>query len=340
MSLTYLSNNIFRFQEVDENSVIYKSTNSSFATIQASQGVLMCNVNNTLSFGIPTAAELVENYTGNSIVMTSANKLVEVPVTGSSLNKLLRLVDGAWQVVDFSVEYIKPELYDPSSWQLWIADDEINVINIPKEDISNKYYGVKFNNITETFDVVKPETYQGFTNTEIYIQYKNNDFKNVYENAVIYSNVSSDNSNLFSCLYSSNVSDIFDNKISNYIDNVLISENIYTNQIGLFCIYGGLYIENYNEHTSNASIVSIITDGINSYTNTRDNPLLNINQCIKNTDNSVIIPCEIVCLNHYLKGSFTNHPSIYIMVQKSSEEDNSIFHWYYPRNYLNMYIQQ
>ena len=70
----------------------------------------------TYSFGIPTAAELVRDYTGNnSLIMTQYNQLVEVPVEGTSPNKLLRYVNNAWKIVDFSVEYIKPELYNPSS---------------------------------------------------------------------------------------------------------------------------------------------------------------------------------------------------------------------------------
>lgn len=69
----------------------------------------------TYYFGVPTASELVSNYTGKSIIVSKNNKLVEVPMEGTSPNKLLRYINDTWKIVDFNVEYIKPELYDPSS---------------------------------------------------------------------------------------------------------------------------------------------------------------------------------------------------------------------------------
>ena len=98
MSLSYLYNNQFQYQDIPANAIIYRSGTSGFETIQQEQGILMSDGTH-YSFGIPTAAELIKNYTGNSIVMTCNNKLVEVPVEGTSPNKLLRQIDGQWKVV-------------------------------------------------------------------------------------------------------------------------------------------------------------------------------------------------------------------------------------------------
>lgn len=58
MSLTYLQNNSFNYQDIPANAIVYRSETSGFTTIQQEQGVLMSD-GSTYSFGIPTAAELV-----------------------------------------------------------------------------------------------------------------------------------------------------------------------------------------------------------------------------------------------------------------------------------------
>ena len=338
MSLTYLKGNQFNYQDIPANAIVYRSGTSGFETIQQEQGVLMSD-GSTYSFGIPTAAELVRDYTGNnSLIMTENNQLVEVPVEGTSPNKLLRYVNNAWKIVDFSVEYIKPELYDPSSWQLWIADSDINVINIPKESINNDVWGVKYNESINQFDVYTPSAYN-MAVSEIAIQYTNNttSFANTYKNAIIYSNMNSSDSSLYTIFYSSQKSEIFNGAVQNYIYNpASISATLRKNILSIF-LYGGLYIENYNNYTSNAKFVNIVSDGTISVTNI-DKCLRNISQCIKLQNGDCIIPVEIVCLNNNKYNTFANPFKIYAMIQ-TDPQDTAVYHWYYPRNFMNMYIR-
>lgn len=341
MSLTYLKSNQFNYQDIPANAIIYRSGTSGFETIQQEQGVLMTD-GSTYSFGIPTAAELVNNYTGKSIIMTQDNKLVEVPVEGTSPNKLLRYINNAWKIVDFSVEYIKPELYDPSSWQLWIADSDINVINIPKESINNNIWGVRHNTTTNQFNVYTPVAYDLAVSevTMNYITTNHPDsFTQVYNNAIIYSNADSSDSSLYTVFYSSQKSEIFNGVINNYIDEptTTITTNMRTNIMTIF-LYGGIYIENYNEYTSNAAIVSIVTDGATSAINTDSGTFRNISQCIKLQNGNVITPVEIVCIQDENSVTFSDPFKIYIMVQ-TDPQDTAVYHWYYPRNYMNMYIR-
>ena len=339
MSLTYLKDNQFNYQDIPANAIVYRSGTSGFETIQQEQGVLMSD-GSTYSFGIPTAAELVRNYTGNnSLIMTENNQLVEVPVEGTSPNKLLRYVNNAWKIVDFSVEYIKPELYNPSSWQLWIADSDINVINIPKESINNNFWGVKYNTSTNTFNVYTPSAYN-LAVSEITIPYKNNtdSFTNVYNNAILYRNNFDVDYSLYTVFYSSQKSEIFNGVINNYIDNPSTITSEMRQNISSIIIHGGLLIENYNDYTSNAIVVSVVTDGTTSVTNTDSGTLRNISQCIKLQNGNVILPAEIVCLNNNKYNTFTNPFKIYIMI-KTDRRDTAVYHWYYPRNYMNMYIR-
>ena len=340
MSLTYLQSNQFNYQDIPANAIVYRSGTSGFETIQQSQGVLMSD-GSTYSFGIPTAEELISNYKGNSIVMTQFNKLVEVPVEGTSPNKLLRYINNAWKIVDFSVEYIKQELYDPSSWQIWIADNDINVINIPKESINNNIWGVKYITSTNTFNVFTPDAYN-LAVSEITIQYMNKttSFENVYNNAIIYSSDNSSDSSLYTVFYSSQKSEIFNGVVQNYILDptaTTISSSLRKNIMTIF-LYGGIYIENYNDYTSNAAIVSIVTDGTTTATNTDSGSFRNISQCIKLQNGGVIIPVEIVCIQSSNGFTFTNPFKIYIMI-KTDRQDTAVYHWYYPRNYMNMYIR-
>ena len=340
MSLTYLQNNSFNYQDIPANAIVYRSGTSGFETIQQSQGVLMSD-GSTYSFGIPTAAELVSNYTGNnSLIMTENNQLVEVPSTGTSPNKLLRYINNAWKIVDFSVEYIKPELYNPSSWQLWIADSDINVINIPKESINNNIWGVSYNEITNTFNVYTPIAFDNLIVSEITIQYKNNtdSFTNAYKHAIIYSDSNSSNSSLYTVFYSSQKSEIFNGTVQNYIlDPTFMSVYFRKNVLSIF-LYGGLLIENYNKYTSNAVVVSIVTDGTTSVTKIDDGVLRNVSQCIKLQNGNVILPVEIVCLHNNKYNTFTNPIKIYAMI-KTDPRDTAVYHWYYPRNFMNMYIR-
>ena len=339
MSLTYLQNNSFNYQDIPANAIVYRSGTSGFETIQQSKGVLMSD-GSTYSFGIPTAAELVGNYTSNnSLIMTENNKLVEVPVEGSSTNKLLRYINNTWKIVDFSVEYIKPELYDPSSWQLWIADSDINVINIPKESINNNIWGVKYNELTNQFNVIPPDSYN-LAVSEITIPYTNNtdSFTNVYKHAIIYSSDNSSDSSLYTLFYSSEKSEIFNSAVQEYIfgPTSTISSSLRRNITNIF-IYGGLLIENYNDYTSNAKFINIVTDVVPSVTNIDNSVLRNISQCIKLQNGNVILPAEIVCLNNNYN-TFTNSFKIYIAI-KTDPQDTAIYHWYYPRNFMNMYIK-
>ena len=341
MSLTYLKSNQFNYQDIPANAIVYRSGTSGFETIQQSQGVLMSD-GSTYSFGIPTAAELVSNYTGNnSIIMTENNQLVEVPVEGTSPNKLLRYVNNAWKIVDFSVEYIKPELYNPSSWQLWIADNDINVINIPKESINNNIWGVSYNEITNTFNVYTPIAFDNLIVSEITIQYKNNtdSFTNAYKHAIIYSDSNSSNSSLYTVFYSSQKSEIFNGDINNYIDDPSTITSAMRQNILSLIIHGGFLIENYNDYTSNAVVVSIVTDGTTSVTTSDTGVFRNVSQCIKLQNGNVILPAEIVCFSSSPSAAtFTNPFKIYSMIQ-TDPQDTAVYHWYYPRNFMNMYIR-
>lgn len=256
MSLTYLQNNSFNYQDIPANAIVYRSGTSGFETIQQEQGVLMSD-GSTYSFGIPTAAELVRDYSGNSIIMTKNNQLVKVPVEGTSPNKLLRYVNNTWKIVDFSVEYIKPELYNPSSWQLWIADSDINVINIPKDNISTNYYGVKYNETTNQFDVINPDLFTQARTRDYYINYKDVlSFETTSSEFLIYfmTRVISNN---FTCIFSSNLKCIgnsYENNINNnynehppfdtYLDpiNNVFPSNTLNNMHGV-CVFGGLYLQ-------------------------------------------------------------------------------------------------
>lgn len=339
MSLTYLKGNQFNYQDIPANAIVYRSGTSGFETIQQEQGVLMSD-GSTYSFGIPTAAELVSNYTGNnSLIMTENNQLVEVPVEGTSPNKLLRYINNSWKIVDFSVEYIKPELYNPSSWQLWIADSDINVINIPKESINNNFWGVKYNTSTNTFNVYTPSAYN-LAVSEITIPYKNNtdSFTNVYNNAIIYSN-SSILKSLMSLIFSSQKSEIFNGVINNYIDNQILTITSEMRQnISSIIIHGGILIENYNDYTSNAIVFSNVTDGTKEVLTYDYEVFMNVSQCIKLQNGNVILPVEIVCLDSARSTTFTNPFKIYIMI-KTDPQDTAVYHWYYPRNFMNMYIR-
>ena len=338
MSLTYLQNNSFNYQDIPANAIVYRSGTSGFETIQQGQGVLMSD-GSTYSFGIPTATELVSNYTGNSLIMTKNNQLVEVPVEGTSPNKLLRYINNTWKIVDFSVEYIKPELYDPSSWQLWIADSDINVINIPKESINNNFWGVKYNTSTNTFNVYTPSAYN-LAVSEITIPYKNNtdSFTNVYNTAIIYSN-SSILKSLMSLIFSSQKSEIFNGVINNYIDNqISIITSEMRQNISSIIIHGGILIENYNDYTSNAIVFSNVTDGTKEVLTYDYEVFMNVSQCIKLQNGNVILPVEIVCLDSASSTTFTNPFKIYIMI-KTDPQDTAVYHWYYPRNFMNMYIR-
>lgn len=343
MSLTYLKGNQFNYQDIPANAIVYRSGTSGFETIQQEQGVLMSD-GSTYSFGIPTAAELVRNYTGNnSLIMTENNNLVEVPIEGTSPNKLLRYVNNAWKIVDFSVEYIKPELYNPSSWQLWIADSDINVINIPKESINNNIWGVRYNTTANQFNVYTPVAYD-LAISEVTIPYMygtnyTDSFTRVYNNAIIYSNTNSSDSSLYTVFYSSQKSEIFNGVINNYIDEPtsIIKPEMRENVLSIF-LYGGLLIENYNDYTSNAVVVSIITDGTTSITTSDTGVLRNVSQCIKLQNGNVILPAEIVCFTNKTGITFTNPFKIYSMIQ-TDPQDTAVYHWYYPRNYMNMYIR-
>lgn len=339
MSLSYVRNNLYRYQNVPQNNIIYRSGTKGYATIEPSQGVLM-SYNNMYEFGIPTAAELVENYTGNSIIMTSNNKLVQVPVEGTSANKLLRNIDGEWKIVDFSIEYISPELYDPSSWQLWITDENINVINIPKNDMLTEYYGVTY--YQDKFTLFKLTDFTLFVN-EIYTPYVNSStaFTDVYTRAKFYSGPNSNDANLYTCIFSSDRNKIFDGIIADYISNsTTIMSGSLAEAVLSVLVYGGVLIKNYNEHTSNTTCVNMITDGITTRFYS-DTGLRNIAQCIKINDNTVIMPIEFVFNTRSSNNNgitFTNPVELYVMFLTDGE-DTSEYYWYYPRNYINFYIR-
>ena len=237
------------------------------------------------------------------------------------------------------MEYIKPELYDPSSWQLWIADSDINVINIPKESINNNIWGVKYNTSTNTFNVYTPSAYN-LAVSEITIPYTNNtdSFTNVYNTAIIYSDSNSSNSSLYTVFYSSQKSEIFNGDINNYIDDPSTITPAMRQNILSLIIHGGFLIENYNDYTSNATVVSIVTDETTSVTRSDNDVLRNVSQCIKLQNGNVILPVEITCFSFSSATTFTNPFKIYIMIQ-TDPQDTAVYHWYYPRNFMNMYIR-
>lgn len=335
MSLTFLKSNNFDYQNIPSNSVIYRSTTSSFATIPITQGILMVDVNNTLKFGIPTASELIPNYTNNTIVMTSNNKLVPVPVSGTSSNKLLRQINGNWQIVDFSVEYIKPSLYNSLSWQLWIADSDINVINIPKQDISNQYWGVKYDNSTNTFIIANPNSQliQQFNN-EYYIPYNDSTaFTIVSNRTVIYSNTSSNHTSLYTCIFSSNKNQLFDGTFSSYVQfPISINQYLFKNGYNTY-IYGGFYIENINAYTSLCSCITLVQasnkQSVSIY-GLQNFP--NIMHLV--SKDKLIIPFQ----NHISCANLTTFPNIYMMIQKASTNDTSVWRWFFPRNLMNIFF--
>ena len=288
------------------------------------------NYNNEYNFGIPTAYELVENYSDNSIVMTMNNKLVTVPVEGSSENKLLRYIDNQWKIVDFSIEYIKPELYNSNSWQLWIADDNINVINIPKDELYT--YGISYSNN----QFILTNLYEHNIN-EIFILYKNSttSFKNVYTKAKLYANSNSNNTDLYTCIYSSDTNEIFNGDIVNDINTTysypppdFIIRDIY--------IYYGLLIKNANEFTSNSKVISVCKNNTTSITYEDNGVFRNISNCVS-FDNTIIIPAETVSnLSNFI---YSTDLKIYFMIQ-TDHNDTAEYYWYNPRNYINIYLKR
>ena len=332
MSLTYLiggGGNIFNYQNIPENYLIYRSGSNGFQTITNNTGILM-NYNNEYNFGIPTAYELVDNYSDNSIVMTMNNKLVTVPVEGSSENKLLRYIDNQWKIVDFSIEYIKPELYNSNSWQLWIADDNINVINIPKDELYT--YGISYSNN----QFILTNLYEHNIN-EIFILYKNSttSFKNVYTKAKLYANSNSNNTDLYTCIYSSDTNEIFNGDIVNDINTTysypppdFIIRDIY--------IYYGLLIKNANEFTSNSKVISVCKNNTTSITYEDNGVFRNISNCVS-FDNTIIIPAETVSnLSNFI---YSTDLKIYFMIQ-TDPNDTAEYYWYNPRNYINIYLKR
>lgn len=346
MSLSYLYNNQFQYQDIPANAIIYRSGTSGFETIQQEQGILMSDGTH-YSFGVPTAAELIKNYTGNSIVMTCNNKLVEVPVEGTSPNKLLRQIDGQWKVVDFSVQYIKPELYDPSSWQLWIADNDINVINIPKDSIENNWYGVKYNTELDQFDVTSPVTFPNLLQ-ETHLEYMTSSSFAVVSDKAILNKI--DTAVDSSTIQLDQCSLLYTSARSSIIFNIDVAINVSTyngftftySSYDTITIQGGLFIENYNEYSSNAAFVSIVTDGVSTYRYRDAAAFKNVNYCVKfNSENStnLILPLQLVTTNWRIVKTFTKPANINIYTCIYTDpNDTAIYHWYYPRNFLNMYV--
>lgn len=332
MSLTYLigGGNIFNYQNIPENYIIYRSgSNGGFQTITNNIGVLM-NYNNEYKFGIPTAYELVENYSDNSIVMTNDNKLVTVPVEGTSENKLLRYIDNQWKIVDFSIEYIKPELYNSNSWQLWIADSDINVINIPKDELY--IYGISYSDN----QFILTNLYEHNIN-EIVVKYNNTEaFKNVYEKAKIYADTNSNNTDLYTCIFSHDVNEIFNGDL---IDDISISSSLPSPDftINTIFVYYGLLIKNVNNYTSNSKIISICKNNTTSITYEDNGVFRNISNCVS-FDNTIIIPAETISsnLSNFI---YSTDLKIYFMIQTDSN-DTAEYYWYYPRNYINMYLKR
>lgn len=334
MSLTYLiggGENIFNYQNIPENYLIYRSGSNGFQTITNNTGILM-NYNNEYNFGIPTAYELVDNYSDNSIVMANDNKLVTVPVEGSSENKLLRYIDNQWKIVDFSIEYIKPELYNSNSWQLWIADSDINVINIPKDELYT--YGISYSDN----QFILTNLYEHDIN-EIFIPYKNTitSFKNVYTKAKLYANSNSNNTDLYTCIYSSNTNEIFNRDIFNDI-NTTYSYPPPDFIISMIYIYYGLLIKNANEYTSNSKIIVRCKNNTKSKIEADNSSFRNMSNCIS-FNNTIIMPIETVSHLESLDFIYSYDLKIYLMIQ-TDPNDTAEYYWYYPRNYINIYLKR
>lgn len=334
MSLTYLiggGGNIFNYQNIPENYLIYRSGSNGFQTITNNTGILM-NYNNEYNFGIPTAYELVDNYSDNSIVMTMNNKLVTVPVEGSSENKLLRYIDNQWKIVDFSIEYIKPELYNSNSWQLWIADDNINVINIPKDELYT--YGISYSDN----QFILTNLYEHDIN-ELHISYKKGttSFKNVYTKAKLYANSNSNNTDLYTCIYSFNINEIFNGDLANdiYLNNI----NPPTKDFVLkkIWIYFGLFIKNTNIYTSNSKLVLLLKNDTTSIIFEDKNSLLNFSGCIS-FNNNYTLPVNVYS-NVKPTFIYSTDLKIYLMVHCDSN-DTAEYYWYKPRNYLTAYLKR
>lgn len=333
MSLTYLigGGNIFNYQNIPENYIIYRSgSNGGFQTITNNIGVLM-NYNNEYKFGIPTAYELVENYSDNSIVMTNDNKLVTVPVEGTSENKLLRYIDNQWKIVDFSIEYIKPELYNSNSWQLWIADSDINVINIPKDELY--MYGISYSDN----QFILTNLYEHNIN-EVYIQYNNSTtaFVNVYTNAKIYTDVNSNNTDLYTCIFSHNKNEIFNGIIASYLSNIRnvgIAPDFYINRVYIYC---GLLIKNANNYTSNSKMITLVKNEEQQNVFTDSVFLNNVFNGVS-LNNIYITPIEIYNIISNTNFIYNTNFKFYCMIQ-NDPNDIAEYYWYYPRNYINMYL--
>jgi hypothetical protein len=333
--LTYLrgGGNIFNYQNVPENHIIYRSGSSGFQTIANNNNGVLMNYNNEYKFGIPSAYELVNNYKDNSIVMTLNNQLTTVPVEGTSPNKLLRNIDGVWKIVDFNVKYIKPELYDSNSWQIWIADDEINVINIPKDKLY--MYGISYEN--NQFVLTNLENNDL---NEVYIPYNNTttDFVNVYTNAKIYADTNSNNTDLYTCIFSHNKNEIFNGIIADNIGsitNVGITPDFYINRVYIYC---GLLIRNANDYTSNSKFITLAKNEEQEKFQTDTANLRNVFNGIS-LNNIYITPMEI--LNNSLGSNFIYNTNFkfYCMIQNDIN-DTAEYYWYYPRNYINMYLKR
>ena len=291
------------------------------------------NFNNEYKFGIPTAYELVKNYTNNSIVMTENNQLTTVPVEGTSPNKLLRNINDAWKIVDFNVQYIKPELYDSSSWQIWIADSDINVINIPKDSLN--IYGIQYDNGQFVLTNLENNDIN-----EVYIPYNNTttDFVNVYTNAKIYADTDSNNTDLYTCIFSHNKNEIFNGIIANNIGdirNVGITPDFYIYSVYAYC---GLLIRNANDYTSNSKFITLVKNEEQEKFYTDNTPLRNVLNGIS-LNNIYITPMEIYSTSLGSNFIYNTNFKFYCMIQKDIN-DTAEYFWYYPRNYINMYLRR
>lgn len=337
MSLPLLNTNKFKYATVDPSQIFYRMDSNTFTTIDVTQGVLLCDHENKLSFGIPSAAQLVKNYTGNSIIMTQNNELVEVPVTGTSANKLLRYIDNSWQIVDFSLEYIAPDLYNPNSFQLWIADDTIKVINIPKANFIKAPYGVQYDQDTDEFTVFTPgQTFS--TPKEIVIYLNNNsDFKTVYESAEIYSSTSSNDLDLYTCIYSSNASAMFDGKVSSLLKSYSNFTAAVINWMSKMWFWGGLYIKNATAYTSNAKFcIYMADDSMNGSVAIQSNTFCTLNLALLLANGKdYIFPYHFWVTK---PSGLTSYPRVYVMILKSNENDTAEFYWYNPYPFMNIYV--
>ena len=333
MSVAIISNNQFNYQDIPANALIYRAGTSGFEAIQPAEGVLM-STGTSYYFKNITAYDIVKNYSDNSIIVADGSSLTSVPVEGTSENKLLRFIGNKWKIVDFSMYYLKPELYDPSSWQLWIADYDINVINIPK-DVLSEYCGVRYNEESNQFDIISPAL---FNTTEAYYAYANSTtaFMNVYTNAIINKGTESDDISLYSCFYSSDLTKIFDGSISSDIVKSTIpgTAETFTNVTQIHII-GGIYIENYDT-TADPAICCAITDGTRTDIYKGYNFTRNISNFITDGTNAVV-PVQLNLITSGGERSYSRIPDIYLLILTTST-DTGTYHWYYPRNYMNMYV--